>query len=59
MDQVAALSEDVQRVKALGIIIVALNIEQNAGNATGNVMVSQSIVRVHAPCKPPTNTAGN
>ena len=40
MNEVATLSQDVARVRALGIIIVTLNIEQNAGNASGNVNVS-------------------
>lgn len=42
MNEVAQLSVDTVRMKALGIIIVTLILEQNAEDAAGNVTVSQS-----------------
>ena len=42
MDEVAQLSADTSRVKALGIIIATLSIEQTSANASGNVNVSET-----------------
>ena len=36
----ATLSAATARVKAVGIVIVALSIEQDSGNAAGNIAVS-------------------
>ena len=41
MAEVAVLSANTGRMRALGIVIAALNIEQSSGNAPGNVMVSE------------------
>lgn len=40
MNEVVSLSEEVERTRALGIIILTLNIEEFAGNASGNLNVS-------------------